>query len=108
MPALHYTIVVGIVDVVTNTGVLLLLAGLTAYVAGVVIYAFRFPECRWPGRFDIFVRSPQMYLFTLRNICVRLLLLLVESSAFAARKADKSRKTVEFFEEKRCRGAQVT
>ncbi|KAF7324630.1 hypothetical protein MKEN_00504500 [Mycena kentingensis (nom. inval.)] len=38
-----------------------ILAEAAFYVGGALLYSERFPECRWPGRFDIFGSSHQIF-----------------------------------------------
>lgn len=36
------------------------MVSIVAYVVGLLFYAFHFPECKWPGKFDIWGSSHQV------------------------------------------------
>jgi len=61
IPAVHYIVTDGFYDAinVAALGWLLLMAFL--YIAGAVIYAVRIPERIWPGKFDIWFQSHQIF-----------------------------------------------
>lgn len=61
IPAMHYVLVEGIERAinVAAMGWLVLMAVL--YIGGALIYAFRFPERLWPGKFDIWFQSHQIF-----------------------------------------------
>lgn len=61
IPAMHYVITEGIDQAinVAAMGWLVLMALL--YIGGALIYAFRIPERLWPGKFDIWFQSHQIF-----------------------------------------------
>lgn len=61
IPAMHYVITDGFWDAinVAALGWLVLMAVL--YITGAVIYAIRIPERIWPGKFDIWFQSHQIF-----------------------------------------------
>ncbi|ESN92092.1 hypothetical protein HELRODRAFT_89896 [Helobdella robusta] len=61
IPAMHFVIKYGLWEGVYNAalGWLVLMAFL--YIGGAVIYAVRIPERFWPGRFDIWCQSHQIF-----------------------------------------------
>ena len=65
VPALHYIMAWGFEKAiyVGAIGWLALMAVL--YISGATIYAFRFPERYWPGKFDYWGQSHQIF-----HICV--------------------------------------
>ena len=61
IPALHYVIIEGFWRAVhyASMGWLVLMAVL--YISGALIYAFRFPERMFPGKFDLWFQSHQIF-----------------------------------------------
>jgi len=61
IPALHYVITDGFQEAinVASLGWLILMAFL--YITGAIIYAVRIPERIWPGKFDIWFSSHQIF-----------------------------------------------
>lgn len=61
IPAMHYVITDGFYEAINYAalGWLVLMAFL--YIAGAVIYAIRIPERIWPGKFDIWGQSHQIF-----------------------------------------------
>ena len=57
VPAGHYILSEGLEHAMRYAafGWLMLMALL--YMCGAALYAFRIPECLWPGKFDIWVRN---------------------------------------------------
>lgn len=55
IPAVHYALAEGWLNALTNAslGWLILMGSL--YLLGAFLYAFRVPECLYPGKFDIWV-----------------------------------------------------
>ena len=64
IPAMHYVITDGFYNAihVAALGWLVLMAIL--YITGAVIYAIRFPERMWPGKFDIMVSIINNFFFS--------------------------------------------
>lgn len=61
IPAIHYTILEGWLNAVyfASLGWLILMGVL--YILGALIYTFRIPECLFPGKFDIWFQSHQIF-----------------------------------------------
>ena len=55
VPCAHYVITDGFYHAVNFAALGWLGLVGSLYVSGAAIYAVRFPECIWPGRFDIWV-----------------------------------------------------
>ena len=71
IPAVHYAVMEGWVNAVSyaSLGWLILMGSL--YILGALLYAGRIPECYFPGKCDIWVRS--FYLFVI-VICYNFLI----------------------------------
>lgn len=61
IPAMHYVITDGFYDAVYNAALGWLVLMAVLYIVGAVIYAVRIPERIWPGRFDIWCQSHQIF-----------------------------------------------
>jgi len=59
VPAIHFVCLTSYDDVITVVPYLLLMFG--CYGMGAVFFVTRWPECSWPGRFDIFGQSHQIW-----------------------------------------------
>lgn len=61
IPAIHYSIAEGWLNAIytASLGWLILMGSL--YILGAIIYAFRIPECLFPGKFDIWFQSHQIF-----------------------------------------------
>ncbi|XP_073973027.1 adiponectin receptor isoform X2 [Rhodnius prolixus] len=61
IPAVHYALAEGWLNALTNAslGWLILMGSL--YLLGAFLYAFRVPECLYPGKFDIWFQSHQIF-----------------------------------------------
>lgn len=56
VPVIHHIITDGYHEAVNFAALGTLIPMALLYLAGAVIYALRFPESIWPGKFDIWVR----------------------------------------------------
>lgn len=65
VPCAHYVITDGFYHAVNFAALGWLGLVGSLYVTGAAIYAVRFPECVWPGRFDIWVSRILLLLFLL-------------------------------------------
>ncbi|KAL1117050.1 hypothetical protein AAG570_004378 [Ranatra chinensis] len=61
IPAVHYGIVEGWLNAVYNASLGWLILMGCLYILGALVYAFRVPECLFPGKFDIWFQSHQIF-----------------------------------------------
>ncbi|BET02322.1 receptor [Nesidiocoris tenuis] len=61
VPAVHYVIEEGWVNAITYASLDWLILMGFLYLLGAALYAFRVPECFFPGRFDIWFQSHQIF-----------------------------------------------
>lgn len=61
IPVVHVIIAKGLQHSRQSMSLDLVIAGGASYIFGAVLYAARFPEHRWPGRFDYFGSSHQIF-----------------------------------------------
>ncbi|KAI0223902.1 Adiponectin receptor protein [Lamellibrachia satsuma] len=61
IPAMHYVITEGFYQAVNFAALGWLVLMAILYIAGAVIYAVRIPERIWPGKFDIWFQSHQIF-----------------------------------------------
>ncbi|XP_052285698.1 adiponectin receptor protein 1-like [Dreissena polymorpha] len=65
IPAVHFVVIEGLACAVFEFGFLHLVTMAVLYIGGALMYAFRIPESIWPGKFDIWCQSHQIF-----HICV--------------------------------------
>ncbi|KAL4226246.1 Adiponectin receptor protein 2 [Mactra antiquata] len=65
IPAVHFIIIEGLYPATFEYGLLNLIAMALLYIGGALMYAFRVPESIFPGKFDIWCQSHQIF-----HICV--------------------------------------
>ncbi|XP_067946249.1 adiponectin receptor protein-like [Watersipora subatra] len=61
IPAMHFVITDGLYEAVHNASLGWLVLMAFCYIFGAVIYAVRIPERIWPGKFDIWFQSHQIF-----------------------------------------------
>jgi adiponectin receptor len=61
IPTLHYVIIDGLHRAVNLAKLEYILLMGFLYIIGAALYATRFPECVWPGKFDIWFQSHQIF-----------------------------------------------
>ncbi|VDL19097.1 unnamed protein product [Hymenolepis diminuta] len=61
VPFMHYILLEGFWNTVSTPAVRWLVLMAVLYITGALIYACRFPECLYPGKFDIWFQSHQIF-----------------------------------------------
>jgi len=61
IPVMHHVIVDGYDQAVNSAALGTLIPMALLYLSGAMIYAARFPESIWPGKFDIWVGGLQVF-----------------------------------------------
>uniref|UniRef100_A0A0R3X6F9 Adiponectin receptor 2 n=1 Tax=Hydatigena taeniaeformis TaxID=6205 RepID=A0A0R3X6F9_HYDTA len=61
VPFVHYVFLEGFWNTINSSGVGWLALMALLYITGALIYAFRIPECLYPGKFDIWFQSHQIF-----------------------------------------------
>ncbi|KAL5111003.1 Adiponectin receptor protein [Taenia crassiceps] len=61
VPFVHYVFLEGFWNTINSSGVGWLVLMALLYITGALIYAFRIPECLYPGKFDIWFQSHQIF-----------------------------------------------
>ncbi|KAM7538432.1 hypothetical protein Aperf_G00000068986 [Anoplocephala perfoliata] len=61
VPFVHYMLLEGFWDTISSSAVGWLVLMAFLYIAGALVYALRIPECFYPGKFDIWFQSHQIF-----------------------------------------------
>ena len=66
VPAMHYVSIEGFSNAINFAALGWLCLMALLYIVGALIYAFRIPERIFPGKFDIWVRMTNSFIFAIR------------------------------------------